>query len=65
MCKPQITEAKQWAGINDGAVMLSCCYLGKFTHEEMETGITRRRTLTGKAAAALAKMKSWVRFPGK
>lgn len=62
---PQIRDAKEGAGIHADAVMLSCCYLGKLTKEEMNTGITRRSTLTGKAGRIWCKLKLLVRFPGK
>jgi len=32
---PQIQSAKESAGINKDAVMLSCCYLGKMTEKEI------------------------------
>ena len=36
--KPQIESAKKEAGIDPDAVMVSCCYLGKMTEEEMQSG---------------------------
>ena len=45
---PRIQSAKEGAGVNKDAVMLSCCYLGKMTEEEIKTGITRRSALAGK-----------------
>jgi len=35
---PQIESAKKEAGIGPDAVMISCCYLGKMTGEEMQSG---------------------------
>ena len=34
--RPQIESAKKEAGIDPDAVMISCCYLGKMTKEEMQ-----------------------------
>lgn len=44
---PQIIGAKESAEIDKNAMMLSCCYLGKMTKEEFETGLTRRFTMNG------------------
>jgi hypothetical protein len=62
---PQIKDAKNGADIHKDAVLLSCCYLGKMTKDEMNTGITTRPTLTGKASGFFRKIKDLVRFPGK
>jgi len=62
---PQINSAKEGAGINTYAVMLSCCYLGKMTEKEIKTGITRRFTLAGKAGLLWSKLKLLVGFSGK
>ena len=62
---PQITGAKKAAGINNNAVMLDCCYLGKMTKQEVETGITQRCTLIRKAASFWNKLKEVVCFSYK
>ena len=38
---PQMQSAKKYAGINKDAVMLSCCYLGEMTKNEIETQTTK------------------------
>lgn len=58
----QIASAKEAAEINKDAIMLSCCYLGKMTKEEVETGITKRCTWIRKAASFWNKLKDLVRF---
>jgi len=62
---PKINDAKEGAGINKEAVMLSCCYLGKMTEEEIRTGIISRSTLARKAARVWDKLKLLVGFSGK
>ena len=59
---PQITGAKKAACINNSAVMLSCCYLGKMTKQEVETGITQRCTWIRKATSFWNKLKEIVCF---
>ena len=62
---PQIKYAKEAAKISTEAVMLSCCYLGKMSADEMAQGITSRFTLTGKAVAFWNKFKYLVGFSGR
>lgn len=59
---PQIKNAKEGAKINKDAVLLSCCYLGKMTKKEIETGITSRCTWIRKAAALWNTLKDAIRF---
>jgi hypothetical protein len=36
---PQIEQAKKDAGVGENAVLLSCCYLGRMTRNEMVNGV--------------------------
>ena len=62
---PQMQSAKEYAGINKDAVMLSCCYLGEMTENEIKTGTISRSTLAGKVVAIFTKIKKLVRFSSK
>jgi hypothetical protein len=62
---PQLEQAKTDAKVSNTATLLSCCYLGKMTKDEMETGITTSCTLTGKVVRLLKILKLIVGFPGK
>jgi len=43
---PQIEDAKKYAGVSDKAVLLSCCYLGYMTKNEVKTGNREPHFLT-------------------
>lgn len=57
---PQILSAKKQAGVHADAVMLSCCYLGKLTQEEMKTGI--KRSILEELINILKEIIRWVKI---